>query len=57
MWGKTFRFRVERRKGKILEVLKNWPERSIQVIFATDDERILGLRAAREWEYHGANGF
>nr|AAT02534.1 NADP-dependent malic enzyme 2 [Hydrilla verticillata] len=32
-----------REKNKVLEVLKNWPQKNIQVIVVTDGERILGL--------------
>ncbi|XP_022996575.1 NADP-dependent malic enzyme-like [Cucurbita maxima] len=47
-YGKIYRrpqglFISLKEKGKILEVLKNWPERNIQVIVVTDGERILGL--------------
>ncbi|KAM0863266.1 hypothetical protein ACQ4PT_044709 [Festuca glaucescens] len=41
-YGSIFR-RPQGLYGKVLEVLRNWPERNIQVIVVTDGERILGL--------------
>ena len=47
-WGEIFRrqrglYVTSRDRGRIRDVLRNWPDPGVEVVVATDGERILGL--------------